>query len=97
MRIFPTSGVNFQVNRNIKKTFSQSDSNVNNCNTQCEYTNIFNYSNSTNYCKNSIPFKGVTGKGLVKQRGMLLHITSLPATRSFCGQFGDIQTTKFII
>ncbi len=45
---------------------------------------------------NSIPFEGVTGQGLVKQRGMLLHITSLPGTRSYCGQFGDIQTSKFI-
>lgn len=44
----------------------------------------------------SIPFRGITAKGLVKQRGMFMHITSLPGTRSFCGQFGDIQTTKFI-
>lgn len=51
---------------------------------------------SADYYNNLISFSGVTGKGLVKQRGMLMHITSLPATRSFCGQFGDIQTTKFI-
>lgn len=43
-----------------------------------------------------ISFKGVTGNGVPKQRGMLLHITSLPATRSYCGQFGDEQTSKFI-
>lgn len=42
------------------------------------------------------PFKGINAKGLVKQRGIFMHITSLPGTRSFCGQFGDIQTTKFI-
>lgn len=45
---------------------------------------------------NAISFEGVTGKGVVKQRGMLMHITSLPGTRSYCGQFGDIQTKKFI-
>ena len=44
----------------------------------------------------AVPFKGITAKGLVKQRGIFMHITSLPGTRSFCGQFGDIQTTKFI-
>lgn len=41
-------------------------------------------------------FKGLNLPGLAKQRGMLMHITSLPAHRSFCGQFGDEQTTKFI-
>ena len=45
---------------------------------------------------NATSFKGITAKGLVKQRGIFTHITSLPGTRSFCGQFGDIQTTKFI-
>ena len=44
----------------------------------------------------AIPFTGITAKGLVKQRGMLMHITSLPAHRSFCGQFCDPQTTEFI-
>jgi len=43
-----------------------------------------------------LSFRGITAKGLVKQRGLLFHITSLPAERSFCGQFGDLQTTKFI-
>lgn len=44
----------------------------------------------------AIPFEGVNALGVVKQRGLLLHITSLPAHRSFCGQFGDPQTEKFI-
>lgn len=43
-----------------------------------------------------ISFQGITSRGIVKQRGLLFHITSLPAYRSFCGQFGDLQTTKFI-
>ena len=46
--------------------------------------------------KSSISFNGITSKGVVTQRGLLMHITSLPASRSFCGQFGDLQTTKFI-
>lgn len=41
-------------------------------------------------------FKGLSGTGTVKQRGMLMHITSLPAHRSYCGQFLDEQTSKFI-
>ncbi len=45
---------------------------------------------------NAIPFTGIDGKGNVKQRGMLFHISSLPATRSYCGQFLDPQTDKFI-
>lgn len=44
----------------------------------------------------AISFEGITAKGVVKQRGLLMHITSLPAYRSFCGQFGDPQTYKFI-
>lgn len=31
-----------------------------------------------------------------KYRGMMFHITGLPAERSACGQFNDPQTTKFI-
>ena len=45
---------------------------------------------------NAVSFMGVDGKGKVKQRGMLFHITSLPATRSYCGQFLDPETDKFI-
>ena len=45
---------------------------------------------------NAISFTGVNGKGQVKQRGMLFHISSLPATRSYCGQFLDPETDKFI-
>ena len=51
---------------------------------------------TTNQYQQAVPFKGINAKGVVKQRGMFMHITSLPGTRSFCGQFGDIQTTKFI-
>lgn len=48
-----------------------------------------------NYAQ-AIPFEGINAAGIVKQRGLLMHITSLPAHRSFCGQFGDPQTDKFI-
>jgi 4-alpha-glucanotransferase len=44
----------------------------------------------------TIPFTGINAKGIVKQRGILMHITSLPAHRSYCGQFGDPQTEQFI-
>ncbi len=44
----------------------------------------------------AIHFEGINAKGIVKQRGIFMHITSLPAHRSFCGQFGDPQTDKFI-
>lgn len=44
----------------------------------------------------AVPFQGINLKGVVKQRGIFMHITSLPAHRSFCGQFGDPQTDKFI-
>ena len=44
----------------------------------------------------AIAFQGLNAKGVVKQRGLLMHITSLPAHRSYCGQFGDPQTSKFI-
>lgn len=45
---------------------------------------------------NVISFHGVDGKGKVKQRGLMFHITSLPATRSYCGQFLDPETDEFI-
>lgn len=45
---------------------------------------------------NAVHFTGINGKGIVKQRGLLMHITSLPAHRSYCGQFGDPQTEQFI-
>lgn len=51
---------------------------------------------ATNNYAQAIPFEGVNARGIVKQRGLLMHITSLPAHRSFCGQFGDPQTEKFI-
>ena len=52
--------------------------------------------NLSNPYPQAIAFQGINAKGLVKQRGIFMHITSLPATRSFCGQFGDEQTSKFI-
>jgi len=45
---------------------------------------------------NPLTFEAITAKGVVAQRGMLMHITSLPAHRSYCGQFCDPQTYKFI-
>lgn len=45
---------------------------------------------------NCVNFTGINEKGVVKQRGILMHITSLPAHKSYCGQFGDPQTEKFI-
>ena len=51
---------------------------------------------NTDVFQSNIAFEGITSKGVVTQRGLLMHITSLPAYRSFCGQFGDLQTTKFI-
>lgn len=52
--------------------------------------------NNTNNYAYAVPFEGINAKGIVKQRGIFMHITSLPAHRSFCGQFGDPQTDKFI-
>ncbi len=49
-----------------------------------------------NVYDNAVSFQGLNAKGVVRQRGLLFHITSLPAHRSYCGQFGDEQTTKFI-
>lgn len=96
MKILPINTIKFSADKNVKNNYHQSDINKELFSYQSEISNHYNYAELPNYYKNAIPFKGVTGKGLVKQRGMLLHITSLPATRSFCGQFGDIQTTKFI-
>lgn len=56
-------------------------------------TDIFE---SENPYTNAVAFQGINATGVVKQRGILMHITSLPAHRSFCGQFGDPQTLKFI-
>ncbi|MCQ2754631.1 MAG: 4-alpha-glucanotransferase [bacterium] len=52
-------------------------------------------------CETPLPstnliFKGLTQQCITKKRGMLMHITSLPAERSFCGQFLDKQTEQFI-
>lgn len=48
-----------------------------------------------NYPK-AIAFQGITARGIVKNRGILMHLSNLPAERSFCGQFGDAQTKKFV-
>ena len=45
---------------------------------------------------NAVSFSGITGRGEVKQRGMMFHISSLPAERSCCGQFLDPETDDFI-
>ncbi len=45
---------------------------------------------------NAVSFTGINMKGIVKQRGILFHITHLPAERSCCGQFLDPNTDKFI-
>ena len=59
-------------------------------------SSVDTFEKEENEYKNAISFQGLNAHGLVKQRGLLLHITSLPAHRSYCGQFGDMQTKKFI-
>ena len=91
------SPVNFGyfVNKPLSKELSRSE----NSNIQAEKSlnNAYYHPMKIfSYYSQALPFKGITAKGLVKQRGMFMHITSLPGTRSFCGQFGDIQTSKFI-
>lgn len=66
--------------------------------------NKINLPNSINafarktYCNevDTVNFSGLNAKGKAKQRGLLMHITSLPAHRSYCGQFLDPQTDAFI-
>lgn len=84
MRIHAINGLNYVLPADNRKktTIIQ-----NNClNDSFQKQNIYN----------AISFTGVDGKGRVKQRGMLFHISSLPATRSYCGQFLDKQTDEFI-
>lgn len=84
MRIHAINGLNYilAADNRKKTTIIQ-----NNClNDSFQKQNIYN----------AISFTGVDGKGRVKQRGMLFHISSLPATRSYCGQFLDKQTDEFI-
>ncbi len=57
---------------------------------QCISKNLYNSNIDT------INFSGLNAKGKAKQRGLLMHITSLPAERSYCGQFLDPQTDNFI-
>ena len=52
--------------------------------------------NNKNSYPNSIAFEGVSVKGITRQRGLYHHISALPAKGSFCGQFLDLETTKFI-
>lgn len=56
---------------------------------------ILNIRNKNLY-SDAVMFEGVSAKGLVRQRGMYHHISALPATGSFCGQFLDVETNKFI-
>ncbi len=51
--------------------------------------------NSRKYSQ-AIAFEGASLNGLVRQRGMYHHISALPAKGSFCGQFLDAETVKFI-
>lgn len=84
MRIHAINGLNYilAADNRKKTTIIQ-----NNClNDSFQKQNIYN----------AISFTGVDGKGRVKHRGMLFHISSLPATRSYCGQFLDKQTDEFI-
>lgn len=60
------------------------------------YDTFTNNTTIQNYYPKAINFEGINTKGLVKQRGLLMHITSLPSHRSYCGQFGDPQVKSFI-
>lgn len=84
MKISPVNALNYiSAIKNIKTSETYTHQNIND---RFEKQNIYN----------AISFTGVDGKGKVKQRGMLFHISSLPATRSYCGQFLDPQTNQFI-
>ncbi len=88
MRISAINGL-IQVNNTSQINLNKTQNTAPMKNDSFERTTTKNYAQA-------IPFEGVNAKGIVKQRGLLLHITSLPAHRSFCGQFGDPQTEKFI-
>lgn len=72
MRIVPKS-----LNPISYMTHSRSEFTINK---PIESSDSFEKSFSPKY--QALSFHGVDGKGKVKQRGMLFHITSLPATRS---------------
>ena len=94
MKVLPVN-FGYFINKPLNKELPRSEDN----NTQNEESLNSTYYHPLkifSHYSQALPFKGITAKGLVKQRGMFMHITSLPGTRSFCGQFGDIQTTKFI-
>ncbi len=61
-----------------------------------ETPDVFEKQEKQNFSYVGISFQGLNAKGIAKQRGLLFHITSLSAHRSYCGQFGDEQTLKFI-
>lgn len=82
--------------QSIENSFFATKTQKSNIPKQIKPENFQNSTSCQNYFSNLISFQGINAKGIVQQRGMLMHITSLPAHRSFCGQFGDIQTTKFI-
>ena len=52
--------------------------------------------NNKNNYPQAIAFEGVSTNGIVRQRGLYHHISALPAKGSFCGQFLDAETNKFI-
>lgn len=44
----------------------------------------------------ALAFQGLSPTGIIRQRGLYHHISALPAKGSFCGQFLDLETSKFI-
>lgn len=79
----------YEINKPIEKELSlRNDTKLSNV--------YYQPQNLLNPYPEAIAFRGINAKGLVKQRGIYMHITSIPGTRSYCGQFGDVQTTKFI-
>ena len=86
MKIFPIN--NSVQTRYSARTFKRQ--------TDINFTETPDVFEKKNVYDNAVSFQGLNAKGVVRQRGLLFHITSLPAHRSYCGQFGDEQTTKFI-
>ena len=84
-----------QISRiNYTNNISKINSIKNNQINHLQNINQDRFEKQNNY--NGIHFLGVNKKGQVKQRAMFCHITALPGTRSYCGQFIDLETDKFI-
>ena len=86
MKIFP-------INNSVQKRCSARTSM---CQTNINFSEKPDVFEKKKVYDNTVSFQGLNAKGVVRQRGLLFHITSLPAHRSYCGQFGDEQTSKFI-